>query len=619
MAPSVSPSSASLSHAFPATTLHTPRRRAQPIRSEPTTPIRSRYFRARHSRSQLSLSFEASRFSAVSSSSFLPRILFPVASMDGVEDIVTMEQSGPYKPDTTERNEYYFGLDGKPKLVARTSSNRWTKPDYTGPFTGTTPKYYAAVKNASIIAKWNETLNNALIQVLKECHWSFFFPIRIGLIDELSFNLPTVLLVGVQKDTLSWERGINIALKCRQTLQDSGIVDIEVEVYEAVYDSYTAYSELAIEIGDQAWSWETSSTNILALPMLSSSVGYPVGYMRDCDAEGTIGLHLRLGDQNAVLYGLTCRHVVCHDRRPDDSYTSAQDQLNQQEHIHAGTRAYEACLEQLQKYLEMEERTLAPLQEKQRRWIEGYQYDEAYQNRRPTDDDVTEIADRERKIAYARKIQKLINKMSDKTTRRIGHLAFHPKLEMALDHQYLKDWALVRLDNEERGHKYNTNRVYIGLGREAQNFGVRESRLENGFLPLHLRQIDPDIDNPIPVVAKQGATTGLTFGQKSGIEAVIRRYALLPDLTTKEMVIVSDNKYKPFSAGGDSGSTIFNSLGAVIGLLTGSTKHPEEAGLSRFQGSDVTFATPIEWVLEDMARFTGLRPRMAEDTTKEED
>ncbi|KAI1112617.1 hypothetical protein F5Y14DRAFT_421220 [Nemania sp. NC0429] len=46
----------------------------------------------------------------------------------------------------------------------------------------------------------------------------------------------------------------------------------------------------------------------------SMSIGCPVGYLEDRAGQGTMGLHLRLGDERRRRLGLTCRHVVNHDR-----------------------------------------------------------------------------------------------------------------------------------------------------------------------------------------------------------------------------------------------------------------------------------------------------------------
>lgn len=104
------------------------------------------------------------------------------------------------------------------------------------------------------MAKWTDELVRQLVEALKECDFSFFFPIRIGL-DDISVcksNFPTVLMVRVCKDSLKWERGIAIALNCRQILQNFEITAIEVEIRGGEYEYYAASWQLEKEIGPLA-------------------------------------------------------------------------------------------------------------------------------------------------------------------------------------------------------------------------------------------------------------------------------------------------------------------------------------------------------------------------------
>lgn len=46
-------------------------------------------------------------------------------------------------------------------------------------------------------------------------------------------------------------------------------------------------------------------------------------------------------------------------------------------------------------------------------------------------------------------------------------------------------------------------------------------------------------------------------------------------------------------------------------MINGGIAQPEEAGEPQWWGVDVTFATPIQWILDDIAKLTGLEPRLA--------
>ncbi|KAH8889429.1 hypothetical protein GQ53DRAFT_869811, partial [Thozetella sp. PMI_491] len=154
-------------------------------------------------------------------------------------------------------------------------------------------------------------------------------------------------------------------------------------------------------------------------------------------------------------------------------------------------------------------------------------------------------------------------------------------------------------------------------------------------------------------VGKYGMTTGLTFGIVGEIEAILREpCAGAGEVISWALLIVSASRKtypgQPFSAHGDSGSGIFDLSGNLVGVLdagqeshevrrcgkayteeepklppigtpvtaapTDFTGFDESYGLSRQETEkpavDVTFATPMEWLLEDVEDFTGLKPEI---------
>ncbi|KAI7781146.1 hypothetical protein LA080_015150 [Diaporthe eres] len=549
------------------------------------------------------------------------------------EQDVKME--GLPKPDDEERDEYYFGLAGKPRLVARTSHNRWSRPEKTGAYTGQIRKRFAAVlkyKQPEIVARWTKDLVLALIKGLDDCRWSYFFPIRIGLEDTLSSELPTVLLVAVERDSLQWEEGVAIALECRRILQEFKIANIEVEIREGKYAPSAASAEFESQIDTAAWTTFQSRTNELALPMLSS-LGYTIGYAEDRKGEGSLGLHLRLGGENSAVYGLTCRHVVSNGRQPNESFkvSEGHKQQNKQYHVQSGDNGFSECFAELAEYQSQLDREIEPLRMTKQRWEDWYQYDESLEHKRPTERQTLRLADLQSRAAYNARVIDLFSKISHKKDRQIGHLAFCPKMELSSEQPgYLKDWALIELDPNKFSSAPD-NKVFVGNDKAYWS----KDYLDKGFLPLYLQDRDLGCGNPIRV-AKRGSKTGLTFGEMNSIEAVVRRQANFKDHFAWELLIVPSSKERVFSDKGDSGSSIFDMNGAVVGLVNGSTADPPEKwrGIPELKkypggtvrpedaeespnlatwhdGTDITFATPIQWVLDDIARFTGLEPRLA--------
>jgi hypothetical protein len=246
-----------------------------------------------------------------------------------------------------------------------------------------------------------------------------------------------------------------------------------------------------------------------------------------------------------------------------------------------------------------------------------------------------------------------IKEIADKDQRIIGHLAFHPKFEISVRTPgYLKDWALIELD-EGKFPNGIENKVYITPAE-----GKPKPLRAHDFLSLHLpdktngQRMADKADAATYMVGKRGATTGLTFGTQSAIEAVVR----IPNqgnghFYAWEMLIVPSNRASVFTKKGDSGSSIFDYEGRIVGLVTGSNivkpdnnkeqyrgipvvkgvrddervlkqwsgekPSPEAAKAATEKletwdiGTDITFATPIEWVLDDIQDFTGHKARLA--------
>ncbi|KAI0532724.1 hypothetical protein GGR58DRAFT_507136 [Xylaria digitata] len=137
----------------------------------------------------------------------------------------------------------------------------------------------------------------------------------------------------------------------------------------------------------------------------------------------------------------------------------------------------------------------------------------------------------------------------EKKERVIDHLSFHPKYEISSQEPgYLKDWALIELDPNKfiNGPR---NDVYVGDSPEAESRCY--SVINQGFLTLSLQNekgYDDSCDGRSARVFKRGATTGLTRGTRSGVEAVTPHVA--GDRTTYswEPLIISESEKLPFFA-----------------------------------------------------------------------
>ncbi|KAI0543315.1 hypothetical protein F4679DRAFT_593311 [Xylaria curta] len=519
--------------------------------------------------------------------------------------------SSPYKPDNEERDNYFHGFSGSPKLVARTGHNRWTKSQFKYGWGGELAqhrKHYMALDDPDIIGKWSKDLSTSIITALGRCRWSYFFPIRTCLRDDTHRRqegaASTILLVAVEPASLQWEDGINIALSCRDIIRKFKIFDVEVEIMEGRYTQHAASTQLEAHFDPNE-----NETAESILPLLSY-IGYPIAYLEEKRSQGTVGLHIKLGANESTIYGLTCRHVVYNDHAAQESYKPLAE--DRQYHIQANAATFDDILYALESEIREQEAEVALHRDLIRKWDEWYQYYNPSNISPPSEFQRQRLAWKEKSLAYNTSVVEILEKIVDRKQRQIGHLAFLPSFTISPRQRgYLRDWALVELD-PNKFIRSPDNRVFCGFKNKIMPPGVCE-------LTLQLRHKDEVDLQSCNTVAKRGATTGLTFGKRSGIEAVVRHpgAGLDGDVYTWELLIVPEMGSNSFSKEGDSGSAIFDvDDGYVVGIVTGSNGVADETPASKMvkwskETTDVTFAAPIKWVLDDIQDFTGQQVRLA--------
>ncbi|KAI8946721.1 hypothetical protein F4801DRAFT_583133 [Xylaria longipes] len=583
------------------------------------------------------------------------------------EIVIDDKSKEPYEPSAEEKELYYYGIAGNPKLVARTSWDLWVKPQHRllGWVTRVTQtsKHFGVIRDEDdIVSKWTRDLSKMIVDVLEPYPWSYFFPVRMPLepaedlipspterkaIEEAQ---PIILLIAVTENSMGWKRGIEMALRCRELLRDHGLA-IEVEVREGTRQRNAISADLESQIDETFWSkspvFDAWNPNGTILPMLSYS-GYPVGYLKDYFSWGTIGMHVVLEDDSKV-YGLTCRHVVDGGQPLEKKYNVSTEN-QKQHHIHGTNRIVIDTLEELETLHGCISNVLLDLNKKKELWDLFYHTDpDQYHDRRcPTELEEKQILALEARRSYNQELIESLEKVkaSANSERVIGHVAFYPSFEVSTRTPgYLKDWALIELDK----HKYPKgfkNKVYINdIPRKETGFEKSDGQLLC-LQPQQQERGDTVVKKSF-VVAKRGAASNLTFGMISAIEAVVRE----PKDDGKhyicwELLIAPLGGKGKFSTNGDSGSCIFDKNGQVIGMVVGSNqvnvpdntpwrgiasvdgdprvlkKHsggqvaPEKAVDSKGKmgqwddATDITFAAPIDWIFDDIQDLTGFKPRL---------
>ncbi|KAI0420685.1 hypothetical protein F5X98DRAFT_382686 [Xylaria grammica] len=369
-----------------------------------------------------------------------------------------------------------------------------------------------------------------------------------------------------------------MTLRCREVLRANSIA-IEVEVCEGKHQRNAISADLESQIDETICPLSpyisTWNPNAIILPMLPYS-GYPVGYLKGHFSWVTIGLHVMLGD-NSKVYGLTCRHML--DRsQPLDRSCNGPTESQKQYHIHGADRIVTDTLGKLGFLKESMDCVLRKLKRKKKNG--GKSLEKA--------------------------------KDSANSEKIIGHVAFYPSHETSTRTPgYSKDWASMEPDKNKYPKGFQ-NKVFISdIPPQKQGGRIAQKWF---------------------VVAKRGATSGMAFGETSAIEAVVRELGRDgKHYVFRELLIVPLDGRGQLSKVGDSGSCVFGKDDGVIGMVVGSDgvlerglgggevmpeKEAQSKGMKQWHDYDdddavgITFATPIDWIFDDIWDLTGFKPRL---------
>ncbi|KAG5748496.1 hypothetical protein H9Q69_009046 [Fusarium xylarioides] len=203
----------------------------------------------------------------------------------------------------------------------------------------------------------------------------------------------------------------------------------------------------------------------------------------------------------------------------------------------------------------------------------------------------------------------------------LGRVEFSPRMELCLKHTRLKDWALVELAQDSFTTKLSELRNKIPVPKALQLMvngvpGPAVDRIERlGFetslevtvgpsvIPERELRVAGPSPSPELFVMKHGRTSGFTVGRSNGILSVTR-YAnkFVGEVLSREWCIIAkdndDAHINFFSVEGDSGAPVFDLKGRVGGMITGGLKAEKNPRGKH----DITYAAPMEWILEDIAR-----------------
>jgi hypothetical protein len=96
-------------------------------------------------------------------------------------------------------------------------------------------------------------------------------------------------------------------------------------------------------------------------------------------------------------------------------------------------------------------------------------------------------------------------------------------------------------------------------------------------------------------VLSHGRTSGWTCGSLNELRSDIRQvYLGYPEFVTTEWCVINIPGLNNFSYHGDSGSTVIDFEGKIIGLI-----HSGNGQREHFS-AEITYVTPMQWIIDDI-------------------
>lgn len=400
----------------------------------------------------------------------------------------------------------------------------------------------------------------------------------VNVIEEIT----TVIWIGVNPDTLSWQNATRLVAECDEMLAKHDLKEVDVEIRECYISRNVANLR-----DPRAYRVEFAKI----VNPFTNAIGFPISLADSPERFGTAGVFLQDRQDSSQLYLLTTQHVLAAARDaelrpPSGSGSVVSVRLNDSWEADSTTKV--GGFQDSKRWISLvqagDERNAGNLVEAER-------------IKAKSDESIESLG----KIAEA-----ICNEWRDPENRTLGVVHAYPKRHVSDEpgHEYTNDWGLVSMFTSE-SLDYHRNVLSLrdvtdlDKVREDTTTEPRFSYPDDLLLPITAISSRDDVENKLAVV-KNGATTGLTFGHLNGIRSIVRDEEA-DGVYSREICVISASG--AFSSAGDSGAAIVDRSGRFVGILTaGSTSYDVRSNDPRTV-KDVTYATPAWWILERIAEF----------------
>lgn len=514
------------------------------------------------------------------------------------------------EPTEQERRLYYVGLPSSPRLVARSGTEPWTlRLDGWSCYV---EKTLRPVGEHPIVGKWNDdfptSLRGQAVSLVEQrgLHWHAIDALRIGYHDVR--DAPVVVFISVEPGSLSWREGRDVATQFRLLLTSHQLPDVQCEIKESRLVKLAAPRVLRLPSDDG------TSPHTPEMSLISDCVGSVISPSDMPTLEGTSCLYLCDGRTHAT-YALTCRHVcfgvgagamdpgdlveLLPSTAPSQSFGWMPKKM-----IQPGTTTFNKTLSALKASKEDYQAKVQKFQERASM----------------VDDDRLPglIQYYQSLLANTTPVLAKFQARTEPSSRTFGQVAYFRGYAIRR-HGELSDWSLVRLDPDRYKRTLSglENRVFVGTG--FSTLGLDQPRLPDpdgtcrlqGLLGITVPRTEGSTYYSMPtgIVAKRGAGSGLTFGMYNEAKSVLRTTtgANSTPFIAIEWCVVSypQKRDSAFSKPGDSGACIWDTVERrIAGMVTSGLGRDAVLECGDFNlemAVDVTYSTPMEWLLEDMA------------------
>ncbi|KAM0421227.1 hypothetical protein ACHAPT_010947 [Fusarium lateritium] len=510
----------------------------------------------------------------------------------------TTQLTSPSQLSPNEAEGNQSAMQPRDEAAALISCNRW-KLEQDQPSIN---KNFDPVGQHAIVQLWNNStgpLRQDILRALYGVAWTAIDILRVG--DERQKEAlgeedghPVTLLISVEPGSTPSQLVQRVAMDCRKILLLHGISDVPIEIKESrVFESASGPSAAPATAPKlspmEVWTGGKDVEEVENNALFADCLGLSIAPYSQPTHEGTKGLYLRRKDTGTILL-LTCRHVAFGESVPNDEYRHDRN-TGSWTIIQPGEETFSERKGDLERRIRYRASSVARLEKGSDipKWIEDVD---------------AELQRLKKAIPHFEQRLRRLQELGDPASRIIGHVVLSPPYSLGttkMSARQLRDWALIELHQGKHAIDLASLSNQVFVGDKALDDWISSTPSPVGDANW-MEMRDPKSVTPpwgpTMVVMKHGRTTGFTVGFANEALSLVRRTHGGVTFECEEWCVLGSMDWRgegprqAFSAAGDSGSCVFDSMGRVVGILAG-------GGGEEFH-NDPTYVTPIEWLLDDI-------------------